>query len=167
MAPDVLAPLQLGYAIRIENPFLYCTKAEAVESVVRSHLGMVEGTVSCWKASRVSGSYHHCGACIPCFIRRIAVEVHGVNLPEYRRDLFAENVGALGADDEGKRNLIEIGEFVKLFEQQTSQASLEETYPDLVNPHIDGSQAIAMYRRFAAEARAVFDRYPQISTLLR
>jgi hypothetical protein len=167
MAPDVLAPLQLGYAIRIENPFLYCTKAEAVESVVRSHLGMVEGTVSCWKASRVSGSYHHCGACIPCFIRRIAVEVHGVNLPEYRRDLFTENVGALGADDEGKRNLIEIGEFVKLFEQQTSQASLEETYPDLVNPHIDGSQAIAMYRRFAAEARAVFDRYPQISTLLR
>jgi hypothetical protein len=60
-----------------------------------------------------------------------------------------------------------LGEFIQLFEQPSSQASLGEIYPDLINPHIDASQAVAMYRRLATEARAVFDRYPQISTLLR
>jgi 7-cyano-7-deazaguanine synthase in queuosine biosynthesis len=157
----------LSYQIRIENPFLYRTKAEAVQSVVCNHLRMVEHAVSCWKALRVPGRYKHCGVCIPCLVRRIGVETHGVSLLEYKRDLFAQDAGALDPDDEGKRNLVELAEFVKLFEQETSQASLEEIYPELINPHINAPQAVAMYRRFAVEARTIFNRYPQISTLLR
>jgi 7-cyano-7-deazaguanine synthase in queuosine biosynthesis len=157
----------LGYPIRIENPFLYCTKAEVVASVVQNHFDMVERTVSCWKASRLSSQHKHCGICIPCLVRRIAVEAHSLTIPEYKRDLFRENVAALTPDDDGKRNLLELGEFVRLFEQPSSQASLEDIYPDLINPYIDASQAVAMYRRFATEARTVFDRYPQISAILR
>jgi 7-cyano-7-deazaguanine synthase in queuosine biosynthesis len=163
---EILSTL-LGYSIRILNPFLYLTKAGAVESVVRRHLGAVKETVSCWKASRVSGRYKHCGFCLPCLVRRIAVEANGADLPEYKRNLFSENVGALPPDDDGKCNLIELGEFVRLFEQQNSQALLQDTYPELINPHIDAVQAIAMYQRFAVEARGVFNRYPQVRTLLR
>jgi hypothetical protein len=157
----------LNYSIRIENPCLYQTKAEVVQSVVRNHLSMVDCAVSCWKALRVLGRYKHCGFCIPCLVRRIAIETNGVCLPEYRRDLFGQDVGALDPNDEGKRNLIELAEFVKLFEQGTSQAALEEIYPELINRHINASDAVAMYRRFAAEARAIFDRYPLISALMR
>jgi 7-cyano-7-deazaguanine synthase in queuosine biosynthesis len=157
----------LSYPIRIENPFLYCTKAEAIRCVISNHPSMVEHTVSCWKAWRVPGRYKHCGLCIPCLVRRIAVETHGNCLLEYKRNLFAEDVQALAPDDDGKRNLIELGEFIKHFEEQTPQVFLEEAYPDLINPHINAAQAVAMYRRFAVEARGVFDRYPQIRTLLR
>lgn len=157
----------LDYEIRIENPFLYMTKGEVVEPVVTAHRPALELAVSCWKASRVTGAERHCGFCIPCLVRRIAVEVHGVHLAEYKRDLLAEDVAAAPADDEGKRNLVELAEFARIFESGLPQVELEDTFAELVNPHIDAERAVAMYRRFAAEARAVFDRYPNVRDLLR
>lgn len=43
---DVLSAL-LNHPIRIENPFLYMTKAEVVVATVERHRPVVEGTVSC------------------------------------------------------------------------------------------------------------------------
>lgn len=157
----------LDYPIRIENPFLYMTKAEVVRETVLEHPETLQHAVSCWKASRVAGEKNHCGFCVPCLVRRIAVEAHGVSLPEYKRDLLAEDVESAPPDDDGKRNLVELGEFVTLFEKAGSQAELEDLFPDLINPSIDPGVAAEMYRRFAAEARAVFDRYPAIRDFLR
>lgn len=155
----------LGYSIEITNPFLYMTKAEVVAEVVAHHSSQLEHAVSCWKASRVGGNYNHCGFCIPCLVRRIAIEVHGTSIPEYSRDLLIENVGILGPDDDGKRNLMELGEFVATL-AVGSQASLEDDYPDLINAYIDPLEAVAMYKRFASEAQNVFARYPRVKDLL-
>jgi 7-cyano-7-deazaguanine synthase in queuosine biosynthesis len=157
----------LAYPIRIENPFLYRTKAEVIQTVVLHHSTMVGATVSCWKASRLGNRYNHCGVCIPCLVRRIAVEAHGVQLSEYKRNLMTENVAALHPDDEGKRNLVELAEFITLFEHNHPQAFLEDVYPDLINRYIDATKAVEMYRRFATEARAVFNCYPQLRDFLR
>jgi 7-cyano-7-deazaguanine synthase in queuosine biosynthesis len=62
----------LEYPIRIENTFLYKTKAEVVEVSVRGHRSLVEGTVSCWKASRVVGDKKHTATACPAS--------HGVSL---------------------------------------------------------------------------------------
>lgn len=156
----------LGYPISIKNPFLYKTKAEVIENVATNHSEPIKQTISCWKASRIQGDLNHCGVCIPCLIRRIALEFNGSPLPEYRDDIFREAVANLPSNHKGKRNIAEMGEFVKIFESVGSQAELEEFYPDLVNDHFDAEQAANMYIRFAKEARTVFYRYPNLKKFL-
>ena len=152
--------------IRIRNPFLYKTKAETVASLVQHHRAALRSSISCWKASRVPGELNHCGFCIPCLIRRIAIEHNGFSLGEYARDILSENVGSLAPDDEGKRNLVELAEFAHMFSQGYSQAELEQEYPDLVSTRFDAVQAAQMYSRFAAECGGVLRRYPQLTFLL-
>jgi 7-cyano-7-deazaguanine synthase in queuosine biosynthesis len=155
----------LNFQIDIENPFLYKTKAEVVQPIITKHADMIGNTVSCWKASRVFGDKNHCGICIPCLIRRIAIESNGIHLLEYKRDLLNENVGELPPTDDGKRNLMELLEFIKLFERE-SQASLEAKYPELINNYFDAEKAVRMYRKFASEAHDVMNQYPTIRELL-
>lgn len=156
----------LRFPINITNPFQYLTKAEVVKDAVTDHLDMVPHAVSCWMTSRVTGTHNHCGSCIPCLIRRIAIEANEVQLQEYRRDLFSADITSLGPDDNGKRNLVELAEFIRLFESTQANAALEEYYPELSNEHIDSNQAIEMYRRFAHEALLVFGRYPSLKALV-
>jgi 7-cyano-7-deazaguanine synthase in queuosine biosynthesis len=156
-----------SYRIDIINPFVYRTKAEVVRSAVTQHLNAAKRTVSCWKASRLTGDKTHCGYCVPCLTRRIAVEANNVSISEYERDILAEAIGLLDPDDEGKRNLMDLAEFVKLFERRVSKALMTETFPDLISKNIDVDKAIDMYRRFAIEARSVFDRYPTIKNLVQ
>lgn len=156
----------LGHTLRIYNPYLYLTKAEVVGSALANDLGTIAQTVSCWRSARMASALKHCGYCIPCLIRRIANEFNGVNLAEYGRDLFAEQVESLGPEDDGRRNLIELAEFVRFFERSTSTNEILLEYPELVNSHIDKAKAIDMYRRFAKEARTVFNHYPTIVPLV-
>lgn len=157
----------LSYSINVENPFLYQTKAEAIHDVLENHQVKLRDTVSCWKASRVTSVHNHCGVCVPCLVRRISVEAHGVVVAEYQRDIFGEDIGGLLPNDEGKRNLIDLLEFVYQFNSSSSQASLEHLYPELVNERIDAVRAVEMYRRFAAEAHSVIERYQSIRELAK
>lgn len=155
----------LDYPIKIENPFLYKTKAEVVAASVKHHKSLVTGTVSCWKASRVQGDKKHCGYCVPCISRRIALETHGLVLPEYQIDMLVKPVSSLLPQDEGKRNLVELIELVLAFGGGSTQAELEDEYPDLLNDKVDLRAATEMYRRFAKEALEVFDRYPAVKAI--
>jgi len=155
----------LNYEIRIENPFLYMTKAEVVKNLFSTHQSKVENTVSCWKASRVS-HYNHCGICIPCLIRRIALESNGLFLPEYQVDLFASDVLSKEPDNDGKRNLVELCEFVSTFLPERSMAEFTNLYPELATSSYDSYQAVSMYRRFSQEAMQVFRCYPNVMALM-
>lgn len=156
----------LDYPISIDNPFLYKTKAEVVENTVIRHSEIIEKTVTCWKASRIPGELRHCGICVPCLTRRIALETNGLNLAEYNRDILTEDVARLPPENEGKRNLVELAEFTKIFSRSYSEAALQEKYPDLVNLYFDSAEAIRMYRRFAQEAHSVFNRYPAVRSIV-
>jgi 7-cyano-7-deazaguanine synthase in queuosine biosynthesis len=157
----------LDYPINIENPFLYMTKAEVVAATVERHREVIKNTVSCWKASRVGGDKKHCGYCVPCLSRRIALETHGLELSEYQSDLLRDDVSSLGTEHEGKRNLVEMIEFVSIFGGSRSQADLEAEYPDLLlGEEVDATAAVEMYRRFAREALDVFDHYPSVKAII-
>lgn len=156
----------LNFPINLQNPYLYKTKAEVIANLIQNHRDIVGDTVSCWKASRVRGGANHCGICIPCLIRRIALEYNGLSLPEYEVDLLRQDVALMGGYYDGKRNLGELGMFIKIFENAKTQAELEADYPDLVNEYFDGEQAARMYQRFAAEARMVFQKYPSVIPFL-
>jgi hypothetical protein len=166
MMSEILSKV-LEHPIRIVNPFLYKTKAEVVEVSVQRHRGLVEGTVSCWRTSRVVGDKKHCGYCVPCLSRRIALETHGLELPEYQLDMFAQDVSRLPEQDEGKRNLVDMIELALAFGGESTQAELEDEYPNLWDDEVDRLAAVEMYRRFAGEALAVFDRYPAVKAIAR
>jgi hypothetical protein len=157
----------LRYPFSFWNPYLYLTKAEVIKQLPEQLRSSMSKAVSCWRASRVTG-FTHCGECVPCLVRRIALESIGVQLDEYERDLFALPVGDLPPEDRGKRNLIDLMLFVRqcaLFDL-ANPASSVETFPDLVNPEVDLQEAMAMYHRFSGEAMAVFARHPSLAMLL-
>jgi 7-cyano-7-deazaguanine synthase in queuosine biosynthesis len=166
MMGDLLSTL-LNYPLKISNPFLYMTKAEVVAGAVARHREVIEGTVSCWKAARVIGDKKHCGYCVPCLSRRVALETHGLELPEYQKDVLREEMSDLDTDNEGKRSLVEMIEFATNFGGSSSQAELESEYPALLfGEDIDVDAAVAMYRRFAREALDVFGRYPTVKAIM-
>jgi len=155
----------LKHKINIQNPFLYKTKSEVVKLLLPKHKGVLAQTVSCWRASR-SSYYHHCGICIPCLIRRIALESNGISLPEYERDLLQTNITQLGADDDGKRNLVDLCEFINNFKSQHSLAELYLLFPELATDSFDVERVIKMYKRFATEALAVFKGYSEVMKII-
>ncbi len=157
----------LGVQFTISNPFLYQTKAECIAVLAKSrkHKKAILRSVSCWRTSRQS--FTHCGECIPCIIRRIALDHHGMRLAEYARDLLSEDVLSLPPDDTGRKNLTELAEFIALFGTAYSDSQVEDNFPELINPYVDKQRALAMYRRFAKEARGVLRRYRGLSGLLR
>lgn len=155
----------LSYQLEFENPFVYMTKAEVVKRVVAEHPDWIPISVSCWRGSRVSGGSNHCGDCVPCLVRRIAVEANGLKLDEYDSDLFNQDVLILPQDHEGKRNLLELLEFVYRFSSE-AEASIEHSFPELLNQHIDKGQVVAMYKRFAGEATRIIHSYKGVSKLL-
>jgi hypothetical protein len=141
------------------------TKAEVVKNLFPTHQEIVGKTVSCWKASRVS-QYNHCGICIPCLVRRIALEYNQCFLHEYALDLLSTTVSDLCPDNDGKRNLIELCEFISIFQKKYSLAEMEKFYPELVSESFDANQTMGMYQRFAKEAIEVFQNYPQVKALM-
>ncbi len=170
--PEVLAKTQdyfrkaLGRPIRIENPYVHLTKAQVTKIVWDKLPLSIPATISCWKTSRLTGGATHCGACIPCIIRRIAVESHGTDSTAHDRDLFSEVFAALPEDDDGRRNLADFGEFVVRIERYSEMEMMTE-FPDLYCPQIEPAKAIAMYKKAASEARNVLARYPNISPVLK
>jgi hypothetical protein len=154
----------LDVELHITNPYLYKTKAEVVATVPDADRIALRHSVSCWRGARVS-SANHCGDCVPCLVRRIAFEHNNIVLAEYKRDLFASDIPSLPEDDEGKRNLVELAEFAYAFGVK-SAAELEHIFPDLISSDFNQTDAIEMYRRFAAEAHGVLSRYPGPKKLL-
>lgn len=156
----------LDFQLEIHNPFLYLTKAEVVKSLIGYKTAIIKRTISCWQASRVTGQYNHCGYCVPCLIRRIAIENNGIRLNEYKRDILNEDLSRIEPQDEGLKNIKELCLFIKLLSQTKSQANLEDEYPDLINPHFNAVKAATMYKKFAKEALDVFGNYPGIKSLM-
>lgn len=152
----------LNYPIEVENFYLYKTKAEVVAKLVTHHQEAVRLSTSCWKNARLP---KHCGQCIPCYVRRVALEFNGLHLDEYEEDVFSKDVGQLPQTDEGKRNLMDFLEFACAFRNQ-SEAELIDNYPEIQSDRFEVNQALDMYRRFAQEAYMVLQQYPFIVPLM-
>ena len=154
----------------VVNPFVHLTKGEIVALIPPALHPTISQSTSCWRAARVPTKATHCGECVPCLCRRIALEANGINLPEYHRDLLVEKVGRLGADDLGKRNLIDLCHFIALFEGPNRLRSEQDVcyeFPELFEREINKSEVIEMYRRFAREGFAVLKKYKTLKALLK
>lgn len=153
-------------ALKIENPFLYLTKAEIIPCLTPDLLGIIPDSVSCWKASRIEKN--HCGECIPCFTRRIALEYNGHKFDEYAIDLFKLNLEKLPNDNEGKRNFSDYLGFILTFNKifSANKPDLLYHFPELINSSFNYDQACNMYFRMTQQAISVFNSYPKIKKML-
>jgi 7-cyano-7-deazaguanine synthase in queuosine biosynthesis len=166
---DLLRELLLCPDLTLSNPFVHKTKTEVVELIPAKLSSSIEKSISCWMTSRLI-SKTHCGECVPCISRRLALEANGLWFNEYKRDIFRENFGVLAPDDNGKRNLSDLLEFIAHFHGPHSiseEIELCFAFPELFNQFVDGPKTIAMYRRFAKSASGVLRKYPQIAPLLK
>lgn len=169
--PNVLARMEqfiqeaLLVNIKLTNPYVDMTKAEVVASLVKKLPKAIPISTSCWRNTRLPASATHCGACIPCMIRRIAIEYHAKDSTAYARDAFNEEIGALPEDDEARRNLVDLTEFILQFER-LPDIEIMSNWPDLYSNNINATAAIGMYRRAAKESRRVLAQYPKLNALL-
>lgn len=169
--PDVLALMQsflssaLSYPLIIQNPYLYRTKAETIAPIVSKVPAAIPLSTSCWRNTKIKGNATHCGACIPCYVRRIALEQFGKDPTLYSEDPWVKPIAQMTEDDDGRRNLVDLAEFIKHFEKETDDGLLH-VFPELFSSNLIASDAVAMYRRFAHEARTVLMKYPGIASVL-
>ena len=152
----------------ITNPFLYKTKAEVVAILPNELKKEIHNSATCWMISHVPGE-KHCGICIPCISRRIALEYNGINLKEYHSDIFNININTLSDDDTGRRNLTDYLEFISKFKKVTPQNKEELIcdFPELINPAFDVDKAIKLYERVSQQSFKVFSNYPKVLKLLK
>jgi 7-cyano-7-deazaguanine synthase in queuosine biosynthesis len=156
----------LGTHLKFWNPYVDKTKSEVIRKLYKTLPDAIPVSTSCWKNARLSNSATHCGFCIPCIIRRIAIEIHCPDPTSYGRDLFNETFSKLPPDDVGRRNLSDYSEFVQRVEStDSSEVTIE--WPELLTPPVNATTAIRMYRRAAAETRKVFLKYPGLAPLLQ
>jgi len=68
-----------GKELRINNPFVYKTKAEVVASIADAGMGHLIGlSVSCAHTMHKSKAQQHCGTCSQCIDRRVGVLAAGL-----------------------------------------------------------------------------------------
>lgn len=170
--PDVLVGMQtflsaaLNVPFEISNPYVHLTKAEVVKNIIDFFPNMIPVTNSCWRSARLSADITHCGECIPCFIRRIAIEyLMSVDSTEYGRDCWEEKISQLDPEDIGRRNIVDLTEFIVQIERLPS-VDIMSAWPELYSDNLNANEVIAMYKRFSQEARTVLSRYSELASLL-
>jgi 7-cyano-7-deazaguanine synthase in queuosine biosynthesis len=169
--PDALRKMQdifaeaLGIRLQIVNPYEHMTKAEVVKIIQAELASGIELSVSCWMNARLPKGVSHCGHCIPCIIRRIAIETNGEDHTSYQRDLFVEDIRKLPPSDDGRRNLYDFVEFN--FEiERLSPAEISDRWPEVITLS-KPEKVIQMYKRAAIESRKVLGNYSSAATLLK
>jgi 7-cyano-7-deazaguanine synthase in queuosine biosynthesis len=70
--------IAVGKPIEVENPFIWKTKADVVQSIVDRGCGdLIRNTVSCTRTYDITKLHTHCGCCSQCLDRRFAVLASG------------------------------------------------------------------------------------------
>lgn len=157
-SPVVLGMVQklanevLHSPITIQNNLLTLTKPEVVKAGLQLGLAKpLEETVSCWSIGRTN---RHCGICAPCIMRRISFRIHDSPDVSYVGDAFGD--ASILDNDFACDNLTHL---IRLVEdlQDPSDLAVQLNYPELLNGGIElsVSQAIDLYRRWAAEAGSI------------
>ena len=169
--PNILVGMEtflseaLDMTFKILNPYVHLTKAEVVKKIVDFFPDMIPIANSCWRSARLGGDITHCGECVPCFIRRIAIEyIMSGDSTAYRRDCWVE-VNRLDPEDTGRRNIVDLTEFIVRIEKSSPEEIMSE-WPELYSPNLNENKVIAMYRRFSQEARIVLSRYSAFDQFL-
>lgn len=163
LAQEIFRVLLSNPAFEILNPFLYKTKAEVFSVLPIELQKEAYHSASCWMISRIPGN-KHCGYCVPCISRRIAIEYNKISFAEYAHDIFNTDLNTLKDDDDKKRNLVDYLEFISKFKKVTkaNKTDLLNEFPELYNPVFNTDDALKLYERVSQQSFEVFKKYPHV-----
>jgi 7-cyano-7-deazaguanine synthase in queuosine biosynthesis len=149
----------------VHNPYVHMTKREVVAKLYSTLPSAIPIANSCWRNARLAKRATHCGDCIPCFVRRIAIECCGTDPTTYARDPWIEKFSDLQPDDIARRNLSDLAEFASVF-RVAKDEEIMSVWPDLYSDDINAQEVILMYRRFAEDVKEIFSRYTGLQPLV-
>ena len=82
---EIITDINLG--VRILHPYLYSTKSEMVSLIPIDYVGYISSTITCGmnrQNPKFDTSKKHCGACVPCLLRKISLSYN--DLEDYDVD---------------------------------------------------------------------------------
>lgn len=151
----------------VENPYLWKTKAEVIEVILRhGHGDLIDSSISCAHTWERTKECTHCGTCSQCIDRRIAVVAAGAEAfdseSHYKNDVFA---GARPRDDD-KIMLASFLERAFEVERLSSATAFVARYPMVLRAieSVDGipgavaERMLALYKRHAREVQAAVQK---------
>jgi 7-cyano-7-deazaguanine synthase in queuosine biosynthesis len=165
--PDILALMGnlftqvLGKSVQVDNPLLHKTKTEVVANLVVAGLGdLIPKTHSCWIARQA----RHCGVCVPCVVRRFAVEAAKAQDAAYEHDSFND---PSPRDD---RKFAAIGDYL-LFAHTIEELLDEDLLLEFSELNIEGGAEmrepiLRTHRRWASDVLAIARAHPALTALL-
>jgi 7-cyano-7-deazaguanine synthase in queuosine biosynthesis len=164
---EIIQELLQNQKFKIENPFLYKTKAEVFSIMPKEVQRDAYLSSSCWMIARIRDN-KHCGCCIPCISRRIAIEHCGLKFNEYATDIFTTDIGKLIDTDDKKRNIIDYLEFISKFKNvsQSHKDSILSEFPELINPSVDIDNALKLYNRVSKQSYNVLNKYTMMKKII-
>ena len=144
--------------ISIENPFLTLTKAEAVAPIDSDgFLDLVKESCSCstggYRYLGIStNEFPHCGICLPCIARRIALNSSRLWSVDSK---YAFDICAKYDDipEDGKTLIHEILDFGHKLERCRTDNEAIEEFPQFLVEDFDPVPFIAMYRRQVVQTK--------------
>jgi len=91
----------LGLNVSVRNPFLTQSKTDMLRGLSPALASVMKRSVSCSRPGRYNDRHvRHCGYCVPCILRRIALMEAGLDSSsDYAFDVF----GNLGTMDSAKQ----------------------------------------------------------------
>lgn len=162
----------LGLNTTVHNPFEFLTKGEMLAGCSDPTFAAGVNTMSCSRPAtrnaRLEGpGTRHCGRCVPCLIRRAALQRAGIAddnalLPanrKYRTDIYRETLHASPARATNKAAK---GENVLAFRYMLARTQADPRYLaaaiQLTGPLADPQQSLQVYQRGLTEVAAILNR---------
>jgi 7-cyano-7-deazaguanine synthase in queuosine biosynthesis len=154
---DLVANI-FGAPISIENPFLTQTKGEVVAHLNKDGFReMMRDSRTCstesYRYKHIKTSeYTHCGICLPCLLRRIAVHYSGLwdYDARYAFDILSEYSQI---PKEGTKLVFEMLDFGYRLEQCKTDDDVINEFPQFLAENFDPAPLIAMYRRQMSQTK--------------
>lgn len=163
MYEDLVSKI-FGMKLDVINPFLEKTKAEIVSLLdKRGFRDLINKTISCSRLTALImdrrripiSKVWHCGVCLPCIIRRIAIDASGLSAFDV---LYADDVleDFNNLVPEGKRVILELLEFSRKLRECKNKDEVLQIFPSFFVERIDPEPLIDMYLRYVDELRGFF-----------
>ncbi len=150
--------------IQVQNPFLNYTKGEVVALLnADGYRDIVPITISCsevqrlWRKGVKISDVRHCGICLPCVVRRIAIHHAGIGLDAR----YVENIEAEYATipEDGRKLLFEMAEFYRMMKGfKTIFEALSEVNEFMVEDYDTGKLFDMTQRQLAQFKKYVDDK---------
>lgn len=164
---------ELNIDIEVENTCINMTKAEMVKKLENDYIDFIKNTVTCgvgrMNVSFDNSKYTHCGACVPCLLRKITLSAAGLESVDASSYQYPYDYPIYGVDKEIHKNslfkeyksgIIYFNEYKELIKSGEIFSYLETRTKYYKTGNY--SERNRMLEKFKDEVEDFFKKYPNI-----